>query len=99
VLTGAGTGGRGLKRWAGRNRPAPARLQPPPRRSAPSPLSHSSPPAPPTQAFYRLTDYSSQIRAYVFDVVRASVPKILLDDVFLVGGLGVGGWGLGGGDD
>lgn len=36
------------------------------------------------QAFYRLTDYRSQIKAYVFDVVRASVPKILLDDVFLV---------------
>lgn len=35
------------------------------------------------EAFYRLTDYRSQIRAYVFDVVRASVPKILLDDVFL----------------
>jgi hypothetical protein len=27
------------------------------------------------QAFYRLTDYRSQIRSYVFDVVRASVPK------------------------
>ncbi|WIA21075.1 hypothetical protein OEZ85_005395 [Tetradesmus obliquus] len=34
-------------------------------------------------AFYRLTDYSSQIRSYVFDVVRATVPKIILDDVFV----------------
>jgi hypothetical protein len=34
----------------------------------------------PAQAFYRLTDYRSQIKSYVFDVVRASVPKILLDD-------------------
>eukprot|EP00879_Flechtneria_rotunda_P004474 GHRR01004728.1.p1 GENE.GHRR01004728.1~~GHRR01004728.1.p1 ORF type:complete len:229 (+),score=72.94 GHRR01004728.1:183-869(+) len=34
-------------------------------------------------AFYRLTDYRSQIKSYVFDVVRATVPKILLDDVFL----------------
>ncbi|KAF6263260.1 flagellar associated protein [Scenedesmus sp. NREL 46B-D3] len=34
-------------------------------------------------AFYRLTDYRSQIRSYVFDVVRATVPKIILDDVFV----------------
>eukprot|EP00011_Vannellida_sp_DIVA3-517-6-12_P003664 CAMPEP_0114627932 /NCGR_PEP_ID=MMETSP0168-20121206/12555_1 /TAXON_ID=95228 ORGANISM="Vannella sp., Strain DIVA3 517/6/12" /NCGR_SAMPLE_ID=MMETSP0168 /ASSEMBLY_ACC=CAM_ASM_000044 /LENGTH=267 /DNA_ID=CAMNT_0001839289 /DNA_START=59 /DNA_END=858 /DNA_ORIENTATION=- len=33
-------------------------------------------------AFYRLTNPKEQIRAYVFDVVRASVPKIALDDVF-----------------
>lgn len=33
-------------------------------------------------AFYRLTDSSSQIRSYVFDVVRASVPNINLDEVF-----------------
>lgn len=35
-------------------------------------------------AFYRLTDYRTQIRSYVFDVVRATVPKIELDNVFLV---------------
>jgi hypothetical protein len=34
----------------------------------------------------QLTDYSSQIRSYVFDVVRATVPKIILDDVFVVSG-------------
>ncbi|KAF8056835.1 HIR3 [Scenedesmus sp. PABB004] len=34
-------------------------------------------------AFYRLTDYRTQIRSYVFDVVRATVPKINLDDVFV----------------
>lgn len=34
------------------------------------------------EAFYRLTNPQEQIRAYVFDVVRASVPKIALDDVF-----------------
>lgn len=33
-------------------------------------------------AFYKLTDSSSQIRSYVFDVVRATVPNMLLDDVF-----------------
>ncbi|CAM6089196.1 unnamed protein product [Calypogeia fissa] len=33
-------------------------------------------------AFYKLTDPKSQIQSYVFDVVRASVPKMLLDDVF-----------------
>ena len=33
-------------------------------------------------AFYRLTDPKSQITAYVFDVVRAIVPKSDLDDVF-----------------
>mmetsp|Transcript_21665 Transcript_21665/g.73655 ORF Transcript_21665/g.73655 Transcript_21665/m.73655 type:complete len:285 (+) Transcript_21665:85-939(+) len=33
-------------------------------------------------AYYKLTDSQQQIRAYVFDVVRSSVPKILLDDVF-----------------
>jgi hypothetical protein len=35
-------------------------------------------------AFYRLTDSEKQIRSYVFDVVRATVPKINLDDVFMV---------------
>jgi hypothetical protein len=34
----------------------------------------------------QLTDYRSQIRSYVFDVVRATVPKIILDDVFVVSG-------------
>merc|ERR1711966_31290 len=33
-------------------------------------------------AFYKLTDSREQIRAYVFDVVRSCVPKIILDDVF-----------------
>jgi len=33
-------------------------------------------------AFYRLTNPDQQIKAYVFDVVRASVPKIPLDEVF-----------------
>jgi len=33
-------------------------------------------------AFYKLTDSRSQIRSYVFDVVRATVPNMLLDDVF-----------------
>ena len=33
-------------------------------------------------AFYKLDDARRQITAYVFDVVRAQVPKIKLDDVF-----------------
>ncbi len=33
-------------------------------------------------AFYKLDDAHRQIRSYVFDVVRAQVPKIKLDDVF-----------------
>ena len=33
-------------------------------------------------AFYRLDDAARQITSYVFDVVRAQVPKIKLDDVF-----------------
>jgi len=33
-------------------------------------------------AFYKLTDSTSQIRSYVFDVVRSTVPKMDLDDVF-----------------
>lgn len=33
-------------------------------------------------AFYRLTNPQQQIKAYVFDVVRAAVPKMKLDDVF-----------------
>lgn len=35
------------------------------------------------EAFYMLQDPSKQIEAFVFDVVRAQVPKILLDDVFV----------------
>jgi len=34
------------------------------------------------QAFYKLTDPQQQITAFVFDVVRARVPKTTLDDVF-----------------
>jgi regulator of protease activity HflC (stomatin/prohibitin superfamily) len=34
------------------------------------------------QAFYRLTDAANQIRSFVFDVVRARVPNIDIDDVF-----------------
>eukprot|EP00878_Enallax_costatus_P002890 GHUV01003084.1.p1 GENE.GHUV01003084.1~~GHUV01003084.1.p1 ORF type:complete len:209 (+),score=53.42 GHUV01003084.1:324-950(+) len=34
-------------------------------------------------AFYKLTNSHTQISSYVFDVVRASVPKMILDDVFL----------------
>lgn len=33
-------------------------------------------------AFYKLDDAHKQITSYVFDVVRAQVPKIKLDDVF-----------------
>ncbi|CAN4090680.1 unnamed protein product [Withania somnifera] len=35
-----------------------------------------------TDAFYKLSNTRSQIQAYVFDVIRASVPKLYLDDVF-----------------
>ncbi|MEW5305348.1 MAG: hypothetical protein WDW38_005611 [Sanguina aurantia] len=35
-------------------------------------------------AFYKLTSSQQQITAYIFDVVRATVPKMLLDDVFLL---------------
>uniref|UniRef100_A0ACD5YEX1 Uncharacterized protein n=2 Tax=Avena sativa TaxID=4498 RepID=A0ACD5YEX1_AVESA len=35
-----------------------------------------------SDAFYKLTNTRSQIQAYVFDVIRASVPKLLLDDAF-----------------
>lgn len=37
----------------------------------------------PKDAFYKLTNSHTQISSYVFDVVRASVPKLNLDDVFL----------------
>lgn len=33
-------------------------------------------------AFYKLDDPSKQITSFVFDVVRARVPKMILDDVF-----------------
>jgi len=33
-------------------------------------------------ADYRLSDPRLQIRSYVFDVVRAEVPRLSLDDVF-----------------
>ncbi|OAY65384.1 Hypersensitive-induced response protein 1 [Ananas comosus] len=33
-------------------------------------------------AFYRLSNPSKQIQSYVFDVIRASVPKLNIDDVF-----------------
>ncbi|RWR87992.1 hypersensitive-induced response protein 2 [Cinnamomum micranthum f. kanehirae] len=33
-------------------------------------------------AFYRLSNTRSQIQAYVFDVIRSSVPKLYLDDAF-----------------
>mmetsp|Transcript_23175 Transcript_23175/g.57444 ORF Transcript_23175/g.57444 Transcript_23175/m.57444 type:complete len:290 (-) Transcript_23175:634-1503(-) len=33
-------------------------------------------------AFYKLTDSREQIRSYIFDVVRSTVPRINLDDVF-----------------
>ncbi|OVA09072.1 Band 7 protein [Macleaya cordata] len=33
-------------------------------------------------AFYKLSNRNTQIQAYVFDVIRASVPKLNLDDVF-----------------
>ncbi|XXG76804.1 hypothetical protein AAC387_Pa08g1087 [Persea americana] len=33
-------------------------------------------------AFYRLSNTRSQIQAYVFDVIRSSVPKLNLDDAF-----------------
>lgn len=35
-----------------------------------------------SDAFYRLSNTREQIQAYVFDVIRASVPKLILDDVF-----------------
>ncbi len=34
------------------------------------------------EAFYKLDDPTKQIRSFIFDVVRARVPKIVLDDVF-----------------
>ncbi len=34
------------------------------------------------EAFYRLNNAEAQIQSYVFDVVRAQVPRLKLDDVF-----------------
>lgn len=34
------------------------------------------------EAFYRLTDPRRQIESFVFDVIRAEVPRMTLDDVF-----------------
>jgi regulator of protease activity HflC (stomatin/prohibitin superfamily) len=34
------------------------------------------------EAFYKLTDPRSQMTAYIYDVVRSSLPKINLDEVF-----------------
>jgi regulator of protease activity HflC (stomatin/prohibitin superfamily) len=34
------------------------------------------------QAYYTLQDHQSQIRSFVFDIVRAQVPLLILDDVF-----------------
>jgi regulator of protease activity HflC (stomatin/prohibitin superfamily) len=36
-----------------------------------------------TDAFYKLASPRDQINAYIFDVVRAEVPKLKLDDVFV----------------
>lgn len=36
----------------------------------------------PAKAIYRLTNANEQVSAYVFDVVRAEVPKLELDEVF-----------------
>ena len=35
-------------------------------------------------AFYKLTDPKEQIEAYVFDVVRSEVPKMTLDESFIM---------------
>lgn len=32
--------------------------------------------------YYKLTNFSKQVSSYIFDVVRAEVPKLTLDDVF-----------------
>jgi regulator of protease activity HflC (stomatin/prohibitin superfamily) len=34
------------------------------------------------EAYYRLTDHETQIRSYVFDVIRSSIPRLDLDDAF-----------------
>jgi len=35
------------------------------------------------EAYYSLTDSEAQIRSYVYDVVRSSIPKLKLDEVFM----------------
>ncbi|KAM0835808.1 hypothetical protein ACQ4PT_062708 [Festuca glaucescens] len=35
-----------------------------------------------SHAYYKLSNPKSQIQSYVFDVIRASIPKLELDDVF-----------------
>ncbi|KAH7651978.1 Stomatin/HflK/HflC family protein [Dioscorea alata] len=35
-----------------------------------------------SDAFYKLSDTRGQIQSYVFDVIRSSVPKLDLDDIF-----------------
>ncbi|XP_076901921.1 hypersensitive-induced reaction 1 protein-like [Bidens hawaiensis] len=35
-----------------------------------------------SDAYYKLSNTKAQIQAYVFDVIRASVPKLNLDDTF-----------------
>ncbi|XP_078169011.1 hypersensitive-induced response protein 1-like [Carex rostrata] len=35
-----------------------------------------------SDAFYKLTNTKEQIQSYVFDVIRASIPKLMLDDAF-----------------
>jgi len=45
-------------------------------------VQYQVPPESVYDAHYRLTDPKAQIQAYIFDVVRAFVPKIELDEVF-----------------
>ena len=33
-------------------------------------------------AFYRLTNPKDQIKSYIFDVMRSTIPKLSLDEVF-----------------
>ena len=33
-------------------------------------------------AFYRLTNPKDQIKSYVFDIMRSTIPKLTLDEVF-----------------
>lgn len=33
-------------------------------------------------AFYKLTDHKQQIKSYIFDVIRSTVPKMELDTAF-----------------
>ena len=53
----------------------------------PEPIINPPPPAPHRtpqtyDAFYRLTDPTEQIRSYVYDVIRSTVPKMELDQAF-----------------